>query len=467
MGMRFAGHPVVPRPPPVGWPTAIWNPGMEGVVNEDAAGGTTRRDFLVSVAGAAIAAGAAGDLQAGEIPVPPSLSGSGTRARRPDPWDVVVVGAGVFGAWTAFHLLRRGERVLLVDAAGPAHSRASSGGESRATRTIYGSDDIYTRMAWESLEDWRWLSARAGLPVFHPTGVLMLFPGTDPYVEGSLEAHRRMQLPLEVLEPADLARRYPQIAVEGVALGLYEPGLGALMARRSVQTLVRELVASGGEYLHAAVRPPDEAAAALGALTTTNGDTLEADRFVFACGPWLPKLFPSLLGPRIFPTRQEVFYFAPHPGDPRFGPDRLPTWADFNAGDVYYGFPDLESRGFKIAHDLHGPPIDPDTAERTASAEGLGEIRAYLARRFPDMAERPLVESRVCQYENSSNGDFLADFHPSWPNALLLGGGSGHGFKHGPALGRHAAALLAGGPSTVEPRFSLATKGEVQRREVH
>ena len=356
-------------------------------------------------------------------------------------WDTIVIGAGVFGAWTAWHLRRSGQRVLLLDASGPANARASSGGESRMTRTIYGSDDVYTRMAWDSLEDWRWLSSRSGLPIFHPVGVLMFFGKREPYVDASIEAHRRLGMPLEVLDHAELQRRYPQLAWDGVRLGLFEPGLGVLMARRAVQTLVSEYVAAGGEYRLAAVLAPDDGATLQG-LRTNSGETLRAERYVFACGPWLPKLFPSLLGARIFPTRQEVFFFAPQNGDDRFEGQHLPGWADFNDGDIYYGMPDLESRGFKIAHDQHGERFDPDSGDRQPSVAGLEEIRAYLARRFPALASRPLVESRVCQYENSSNGDLLIDRHPHWPNAWLVGAGSGHGFKHGPAVGEYAAARV-------------------------
>lgn len=431
----------------------------------------SRRRFLRTVGGAAagVAVGAAeGAAQNpdGTFPLAQSASQGRAEASR-NSWDTVVVGAGVMGAWTAFELRRRGQRVLLVDASGPAHARASSGGESRATRTIYGPDDIYTVMAWESLEDWRWLSSRSGLPIFHPTGVLMLFGERDPYVEGSLESHRRLGIPLVMWDRAELARRYPQIALDGVAFGLAEPDLGALMARRAVQTLVREFVAAGGEYRLASILQPDEGEALAG-IRTAEGETLQAERYVFACGPWLPDLFPTTLARRIFPTRQEVFYFAPPEGDARFGPGSLPTWADFNGGDVYYGFPNLESRGFKIAHDRHGPLMDPDAGDRQITAQGLENVRRYLGRRFPDLADRPLVESRVCQYENSSNGDLLMDVHPAWPGqVLLVGAGSGHGFKHGPAIGRFAADLVTGLRSGTEPRFSLATKGEVQRREVH
>jgi glycine/D-amino acid oxidase-like deaminating enzyme len=188
---------------------------------------------------------------------------------------------------------------------------------------------------------------------------------------------------------------------------------------------------------------------------------------VFACGPWLPSLFAHLLGPRIFRTRQEVFFFTPPAGDSRFGPAQMPGWADFNGGDMYYGTPDLEGRGFKIAHDRHGPPIDPDRDDRVASPGALADVRAYLERRFPALAGAALNESRVCQYENSSNGDFLIDRHPTARNALLVGAGSGHGFKHGPEIGRYAAELLTATLKKVEPRFCLETKSGQQNRAVH
>jgi glycine/D-amino acid oxidase-like deaminating enzyme len=389
---------------------------------------------------------------------------SGARAAASNA-NVIVIGAGVFGAWTARELRRRGRRVLLLDASGPANARASSGGESRMTRSIYGADEVYTRMATESLADWRALSDRAGAPVFHPVGVLMFFGRREAYAEQSIEVHRRLGLPLKVLGHAELARRWPQVDWSGVELGLLEADFGPLMARRAVQTLVAEFVAAGGEYRQRAVLPPAEGDR-LEELRTVDGERLRAEQYVFACGPWLPKLFPALLGERIVPTRQEVFFFAPPDGDTRFGPAALPGWAEVDDGDIHYGFPDLESRGFKIAHDAHGPRFDPDRGDRGASEEGGAHIRAYLRRRFPALAERPLVEMRVCQYENSSNGDLLIDRHPSWPNVLLLGAGSGHGFKHGPAVGRRAADLLEGSASP-EPRFSLASKGVQQRREVH
>jgi glycine/D-amino acid oxidase-like deaminating enzyme len=161
-----------------------------------------------------------------------------------------------------------------------------------------------------------------------------------------------------------------------------------------------------------------------------------------------------------------VFFFAPPAGDRRFSVGAMPGWADFNGGDIFYGFPDLESRGMKFANDVHGVEVDPDTQDRRPTEAALAEIVAYRDRRFPLLKGAPLTESRVCQYENSSNGDFLIDLHPRWSNVLLLGGGSGHGFKHGPGVGRYAAGRLMGSVKP-EPRFSLASKAETHHREVH
>jgi sarcosine oxidase len=412
----------------------------------------TRRSLLL--AGAATAAAAT---------LPKSIS-----AQRPSgSGDVIVVGAGVFGVWTARKLQEAGRNVTLIDAWGPAHARASSGGESRMTRGSYGADEVYTRMALDSLTDWRALSRRAGLPIFHETGVLFFFPRAEPFLEETMRVHRRLGLPTQLLDSAAMGRRFPQIDFTGVAAGLYEPGFGALMARRAVQTLFAEFLRDGGSYRQRQIRPVEATGAALPAVTATDGTSYRAERFVFACGPWLGRVFPALLGPRIFPTRQEVFFFAPQAGDERFEPGRLPGWADFNGGDIYYGFPNLEGRGFKIAHDAHGPAMDPDSGDRIPSAGALADVRAFMARRFPHLADRPLSEARVCQYENSSNGDLLIDRHPGLENVWLVGAGSGHGFKHGPAVGRYAADLVMGRLATPEPRFSLATKAEREARAVH
>lgn len=408
----------------------------------------TRRSLLVGAGGAAVA------------PAVLKAAPRGSAAH------VAVIGAGVFGLWTAVHLLRQGHRVTLIDAHGPAHSRASSGGESRLTRGAYGKDMIYTRMALDSLKEWKSLSAVAGLPILHQCGVLFFFPSEEDYVHDSLAAHKALGIGTAALTRAEMQKRFPMIDFDGVSIGLFEPEFGALMARRAVQTLAGIFVQRGGKYVKAAVAPPSAAGDVLPEILLGNGERITADRFVFAAGPWLPKLFPDVIGARILPTRQEVFFFAPPAGDHRFLPGAMPGWADFNGGDIFYGFPDLESRGVKFAHDAHGAEVDPDTQDRRPTQGALDEIVAFRDRRFPLLRGAPLTEARVCQYENSSNGDFLIDFHPRLANVLLVGGGSGHGFKHGPEVGRYAAARLLGS-AEVEPRFSLASKAATHKREVH
>jgi len=378
---------------------------------------------------------------------------------------VIVVGAGVFGSWTAHHLQNAGHRVTLVDAWGASHSRASSGGESRLTRAGYGRDAIYTRFAHDSLPQWRALSAISGLPILIPCGVVFFSEREDDYFRGSIAVHKELGFSIERMSGADLQRAFPMIDFAGIEVGLHEPRFGALMARRSVQTLVERFVKAGGEYRRGAALPV-EGSGKLEAVKLQSGESLKADRFVFALGPWLPKIFPDILGRKIFATRQEVFYFATPPGDRRYLPDVMPGWADFNAGDIFYGFPDIENRGVKFAHDQHGELIDPDTQDRRITKAALDEVIAFRDRRFPALRGAQLTGSEVCQYENSSNGDFLIDVHPQLENVLLLGGGSGHGFKHGPEVGRYAARRLFSS-ANLEPRFSLATKGETQHREVH
>lgn len=379
-------------------------------------------------------------------------------------YDVAVIGAGVFGAWIAWHLAQTGQRVLLVDQYGHAHTRASSGGETRVIRMAYGSDAIYTRMAQSSLHQWQALFAAVGRPeLFQATGVLWMARRGDVAAEQSLAVLAQATVDHQVLDASELRRRYPQIAVPDDGWAIFEPQSGGLLARRAVQAVVADAGRKGVAWVNDQILPVT-GIGRLAALRTASGRTLHADRHVLACGPWLGKLLPELLGPRIFPTRQEVCYFGIPAGETRFGAAQMPTWMDFDR--EWYGLPDIEGRGFKLANDIHGPVIDPDSAERTPSQAGIAAAREFIARRFPALAGAPLIAAEVCQYENTSNGDFLIDQHPDYDNLWIAGGGSGHGFKHGPAVGEYLSGLLRGGAAP-EPRFSLAGKLSVQNRQVH
>lgn len=363
-------------------------------------------------------------------------------------YDVAVVGAGVFGAWSAYKLRQQGASVLLLDAYGPGNSRASSGGESRMIRMGYGPDEIYSRMAQRSLVLWRELFGERH-NLFVKTGILWLARDQDPYCAATLATLQRLGVNHERLDHEEIAQRYPQLKPGAAGWGILEPDSGVLLARRAVQAVAAEARAIGVDYREASITSP-----------IING---VADRYVYACGPWLPKLFPVLLRELIHVTRQEVVFFGVPAGDERFNVGMMPCCIDFN--DLVYALPNIEGRGLKIAIDAHGPEFDPDSGERVVTTSGLNAVREYLAQRLPLLANAPVTETRVCQYENTSNGDFLIDKHPQFENVWLVGGGSGHGFKHGPAVGEYVAQMITG-IGTPEPRFSLATKRKVQQREV-
>jgi sarcosine oxidase len=377
-------------------------------------------------------------------------------------YDVVVIGAGVFGSWTAWHLAKRKLKVLVLDAYGAAHARASSGGETRIIRMSYAADEIYTRWSQRSLVQWKELSAGCAQPLFQQTGVLWLEGADDLRLRESQATIERCGITHEVMDGAQLSKRYPQVNFDGVSRGLLEPGSGVLLARRAVQSVIEETKKMHAGFLIAQAVTPD-GSGTITRLATSLCGAFSAGHFVFACGPWLGKVFPELLGHRIFPTRQEVFFFGSPAGDDRFAPPALPTWL-FNHDEVY-GMPDIESRGLKMARDTHGEPVDPDTQSRIVTAECAEWARNYVSRRFPALEDAPIVETRVCQYENTSSGDFLIDRHPEMANVWLAGGGSGHGFKHGPALGEYLAAQICG-EGKAEPRFSLASKATQQKRDV-
>jgi monomeric sarcosine oxidase len=400
----------------------------------------SRRAFLTGL-GAAAALSASGAAPAGK----------GARKARPKK-TAVVVGAGAFGGFTALELLRRGRSVVLVDAWGPGNSRASSGGETRVIRGVYGTDRIYTAMAARSFQLWAENEKRWKTKLYRRTGALWMLGDEGQFVRDSLPILREHQFAYEELTVAQAAARYPQISFEGIRWALFEKEAGYLLARRACAQVADGFVSEGGAYRHAAAEPGRIAAGGLDGIRLSDGSTLKADEYVFACGPWLPKLFPELLGKLIEPTRQEVFYFGAPPGDTRFDEDRFPVWVEVPR--FFYGIPGNERRGFKIADDARGSPFDPTDGERVASPEALGAAREYIARRFPALAKAPLVESRVCQYENSPDHHFLIGRHPEAANLWIAGGGSGHGFKHGPAVGEVVARAVTG-DRPPDPLFSL------------
>lgn len=354
---------------------------------------------------------------------------------------VAIVGAGAFGGWTALYLLRSGARVTLIDAWGAGNSRASSGGETRVIRGAYGPDQPYTKLAARALELWKEHEAGWNRKFFFPVGVLWMAERDDAFERGSLPLLQDAGIHFEQLPAKELSPRWPQINFENVEWGIYEPHSGYLLARASTQAVVERFVAEGGEYRQAAVEGDRLDSGDWTSLALADGTHVTADRYVFACGPWLGKMFPKTIGPHFTSTKQDVFFFGTPAGDSRFIEGQIPVWAD-HGKHFMYGIPGNQNRGFKIADDTPGPEFEPTSGERLVSGDRLADARRYIAYRFPGMKDAPLLETRVCQYEDTTDHNFIVDRHPANQNVWIVGGGSGHGFKHGPAVGEMVAGLV-------------------------
>lgn len=395
----------------------------------------SRRSFLQTAAAGAIAA---------------------PRVRTQPLPDVVVVGAGAFGGWTALHLREMGHAVTLVDAYGPGNGRAASGGETRQIRVGYGDQEIYSRWVLRALEKWKAREQEFDERLLFRTGRLQLASGWTEELRATAQVFEKLGVESEVIPHDELGKRYPQMRPEGIEFALFEPGAGVLRARFSMQVVAEWFAKKGGTFRIARAEPPAGTGSTLDRVLLAGGGSLSAGAYVFACGPWLPKVFPELLGRRIFTPRRDTFFFGAPSGDDRFNYPNLPNFDDTG----YYGFPNIDSRGFKLCPMGERVAFDPDLDERVHNAYLLTRARAFLARRFPDLEHQPLLESRVCQTEMSVDEHFMVQKHPQWDNVWIAGGGSGHGFKHGPVVGEYVARRVAGKDEEPELEATFRIKPE-------
>ena len=280
--------------------------------------------------------------------------------------DVVVIGAGAFGGWTALYLREMGLSVTMVDQYGPGNSRATSGGESRQIRAGYGDRELYTRWVLEAFDRWK--------------------------------------------------------------------------AREGCVAVAQAFEQKGGRFLIAKADLGQRTGGTLRDIALSTGQSIAAQTFVFACGPWLPKVFPAVMKKKLTTPRRVVFFYGTPPGDERFTFPNFPTWAVDDA----YGFPSIEGKGFKVVPTFDAVMVDPDTQEHTLTAEEVRKGREFVAKWFPALKDQPLVDSKVCQREDSIDEHFIVDRHPEFENVWLVGGGSGHGYKHGIVLGDYVANRITG-----------------------
>jgi glycine/D-amino acid oxidase-like deaminating enzyme len=419
-----------------------------------------RRDFLKTVpavAGLAVAGPGAADLSRGR--------GAAPFVRAGQVPDVVVVGAGNFGAWTALNLQRRGARVTLVDQYGPGNSRSASGGETRGVRSSYG--DRPQGLQWggwairamQMWKDWDEEHTDALLPrLYYETGDLIMREEMTPSMEQSMANWDVLGHPYEVLTTEEVEYRWPMIRTPGIGAVLYEPQAGVVRARRAIESVARVFEQEGGEIRVAKVAPGEAEGRIQRNVRLEDGSTLEAGLFVYATGAWFHLFLPELLGRRYAANAVgHVYYFSTPPGDESY---RYPNCPSYGVPGCT-GWPALpgDSRGFRIrtGGDRNN---DPDQSVRWIPEERHQRPRDILAQYFPALAERPINETRACHYSRTVSRNFMIDLHPDRDNVWLAGGGQAESFKQGPVLGDYIAGRIYGTETDEELNASFRLSEE-------
>ena len=400
-----------------------------------------RRRFLQTAGGGALAAASRSASLSGERQSPANA-------------EFVVVGAGAFGGWTALYLREMGHRVTLIDQYGPGNSRATSGGESRQIRAVYGEREIYTKWVLQAFDRWQAREAEWGKKLLYRTGQLSLATEWTKELTDTRKVFDRLGVKYDVLSHDDLARRYPQMNARDIQVVMSTPSTGVLKAREGCVAVAQAFEKKGGRFVTARVELGTRSGSTLQDVALSTGTRVSAQTFVFACGPWLPKVFPAVMKNKLATPRRAVFFYGTPPGDQRFTYPNFPTWSVDNA----YGFPCIEGRGFKVVPTFERQLVDPDTQEHALTADELRQGRAFADKWFPALARQPLVDSRICQREDSVDDHFIVQPHPELGNVWLVGGGSGHGYKHGIMLGDYVAHRIVGNDTQPELAATFALK---------
>ena len=329
--------------------------------------------------------------------------------------SALVVGAGVNGASIARELAGRGWSITLAEQYAPGTVRSASGGETRLLRAAHGDEDWYTRLACRARTLWLALQEETGTRIWEPVGLAWFARSTTGFERQSVASLARNGVPHEWLAPDGARELFPSLATDDLHGVLWEPEAGVLHARRATQLLVEDGERRGVRLEATRVAP---------------AGAPEHDAVVWACGAWLPRLFPGIVDVRI--ERRDVVFLG---GDA--AGRGTPGWVEYDGG--FYGHGDVAGLGVKVAPDGPSDEVDPDTLDRRLLPTREHAAREYARRRFPVLADAPLVGARVCQYDLSADTHFLVGRHPERPSWWLVGGGSGHGFKHGPALAEYVA----------------------------
>jgi sarcosine oxidase len=366
-------------------------------------------------------------------------------------FDLIVVGVGAMGSSACFELARRGVRVLGLERFYIPHALGSSHGQSRMIRMAYYEHPDYVPLLRHAYERWHELEQISGQKLLYLTGGVYAGPETGDLVAGSLRSAREHGLPFELLDHAELARRYPQFQVPENWVAVHEPNAGFLLPERVIAAFAAAALRAGAE-LHGRERVTQWGTDESGVRVRTDRDEYHANHLIFCGGPWSSALVGDL-GVELTVTRQVLAWVWPREPE-QFALGRLPVWAiDHLDGTLHYGFPMMDDvPGLKVAHHGPGAATDPDRVARDPQPGDEQTFRPILREMIP-VADGPLLSMRVCMYTNSPDGHFIIDRHPRHPRVTIACGFSGHGFKFASVVGEILADLAIEGSTNLPAQF--------------
>ena len=354
-------------------------------------------------------------------------------------YDVIVLGVGGMGSAAAYHLARRGERVLALERFGVPHEMGSSHGLTRIIRLAYFEHPSYVPLLVRAYALWRELEREWGLDLLHVTGSIDAGPRGSRTFEGSRISCEMHALAHEVFDSAELARRFPGFRLPPDAMAVLQPEGGFLVPERCVEAHAT-LAARHGADVRAHERVLGWEPTAGGVTVTTERGRYEAARLVVTAGSWAGALVPAL-GALLTPERQVLAWFDVEDRD-QFAPSRFPVFNLDDGGEHWYGFPEFGTPGFKIGcyHHLR-EAVDPETLDRSVvTPRDVELLHDVVARCFPSVGSTPLL-TRVCLFTNTPDEHFILDRLPGVPQVVVASPCSGHGFKFCSVIGEIVADL--------------------------
>lgn len=392
--------------------------------------------------------------------------GVGAPALLPSSPDFAVIGAGAMGGWTAYHLRKAGAKVLLIDAWGPGNSRSTSGDETRGVRTSYGDrphGEQWMRWATQTIKRWQeWddtVAREQDLRLFFTSGDLILRPKWEPYATTTVELFKKVGVRHAILPMEEVRYRWPQIDTSAHTVAIFEPDAGVVRARRACESVAAEFRRLGGDLVIARATPTFQENGKLDSIQLDDGRRVTAGNYVFACGPWLGKVFPEVMGKRLKTPMGSVYYLGMPMGNHSFEWPNIPSWGN----PVTTGWPSLpvDNRGFRVR--IGGlSATDPDLSQRTLDPSSEERLRKFLAENFPILKDAPVMQTHSCHYELTPSRNFVITPHPDMSNVWIVGGGNAEAFKFGPMIGNYTANRLLGRDTQPElaAGFSLGKEFE-------